>query len=291
MNANIQVCYDFYMTVIPWPDLFFESIKNAPDRKGNKRMQDARITFYSVAKCGFYKRGEKGPSFGGLADTFQQLADWSNGLELSLTKLIDAAPDAVTMPVYVLEMVPCGAGWMLACWNEVPSKDGNITSVSKNSIVGAPLVHLNEVVENSIPGYATYFWIIPEKDVIASIKFSDFTTGLKAMSGYVSDFLMLESTYAIDATDAEGQPYIAGYTDKADNIPTAAKPRFKLIIFSKKGRRTYLLENHAKIKKVLRVGRVTLLRLGASADTLSPIDTSIEDREWFNETIHNREAI
>lgn len=35
----------------------------------------------------------------------------------------------------------------------------------------------------------------------------------------------------------------------------------------------------------------TLLRLGASMDALSPIDTSIEDREWFNKTIHNRAAI
>lgn len=221
-------------------------------------MPDARVTFYSVAKCGFYKRREKPPSFGDLADTFQQLADWSDGLELSLTKLIDPATDADTMPVYILEMAPCGTGWILACWNEVPSNDGNITSVSKDSIVGAPQVHLNEFVENSIPGYATYFWIIPERNVVASIKFSDFTTGLKAMSGYVCDFLTLESKYAIDAIDADGQPYIAGYTDKTDNVPTAAKPSFKLVTFSKKGRRAYLLENHAKIKKVVRVGRVTL---------------------------------
>lgn len=221
-------------------------------------MQDARVTFYTAAKCGFYKRGEKEPSFGGLADTFQQLANWSNGLALSLTKLTDPAPDADTMPVYVLEMRPCGNDWILACWNEVPSADGNITSVSKDSIVGAPQVHLNEVVENSIPGYATYFWVIPDKNVVASIKFSDFTTGLKAMSAYANDFLALESTYAIDAVDAEGKPYIAGYTDKADKIATAAKPKFQLVTFNKKGRRAYLLENHAKIKRVLRVGRVTL---------------------------------
>jgi hypothetical protein len=221
-------------------------------------MQDARVTFYTAAKCGFYKRGEKEPSFGGLAGTFQQLANWSNGLALSLTKLTDPAPDADTMPVYVLEMRPCGNDWILACWNEVPSADGNITSVSKDSIVGAPQVHLNEVVENSIPGYATYFWVIPDKNVVASIKFSDFTTGLKAMSAYVNDFLALESTYAIDAVDAEGKSYIAGYTDKADKIATAAKPKFQLVTFNKKGRRAYLLENHAKIKRVLRVGRVTL---------------------------------
>jgi hypothetical protein len=221
-------------------------------------MQDARVTFYTAAKCGFYKRGEKVPSFGGLAETFQQLANWSDGLALSLTKLTDPAPDADTMPVYLLEMMQCGNGWILACWNEVPSADGNITSVSKDSIVGAPQVHLNEVVENSIPGYATYFWVIPDKNVVASIKFRDFSTGLKAMSAYANDFLALESTYAIDAVDAEGQFYISGYTDKADNIATAAKPKFQLVAFNKKGRRAYLLENHAKIKRVLRVGRVTL---------------------------------
>jgi hypothetical protein len=222
------------------------------------QMADARITFYSVAKCGFYRRGEKAPNFGGVADTFEQLAAWSNGLALSLTKLTDQPPDADTMPVYVLEMTPCGTGWILGCWNEVPSADGNIPSVSKNSIVGAPQVHLNGVIENSIPGYATYFWIVPEKNVVASIKFSDFTTGLKAMKDYISDFLSLESKYAIDAVDAEGQPYIAGYTDKPDKLPTAAKPKFQLQTFKKGGRRAYLLENHARIRKVLRVGRVTL---------------------------------
>ncbi len=221
-------------------------------------MQEARVTIYSVSKCGFYRRGDKQPAFGGLGDTFQQLHQWSTGLELSLTKLKDLAQDSDSLPVYLLEMVPCGTGWILACWNEVPSLDGNITSVSKNSIVGAPKVHINGVVENSIPGYATYFWIVPDKNVIASIKFRDFTTGLQAMTEYVADFLALESTYAVDAVDQEGQAYIAGYTDKPDKVPTAAQPRFKLSTFKKKGRRTFLLENHEKIKKVLRVGRVTL---------------------------------
>ena len=221
-------------------------------------MQDARVTIYSVSKCGFYRRGEKLPKFGSLADTFQQLSDWSKGLPLSLTKLTDPTPDADSLPVYLLEMVPCGSGWILACWNEVPSIDGNITSVSKSSIVGSPEVHINGVVENSIPGYATYFWIVPDKNVIASIKFRDFTTGLRAMSAYIGDFLALESAYAIDAIDQDGQPYIAGYTDKQDNVPTAAQPKFKLETFKKKGRRTFLVDNHDKIKKVVRVGRVTL---------------------------------
>ncbi len=77
-------------------------------------MQEARVTIYSVSKCGFYRRGDKQPAFGGLGDTFQQLHQWSTGLELSLTKLKDLAQDSDSLPVYLLEMVPCGTGWIAA---------------------------------------------------------------------------------------------------------------------------------------------------------------------------------
>ncbi|QJQ03792.1 hypothetical protein C798_27175 [Herbaspirillum rubrisubalbicans Os34] len=133
-----------------------------------------------------------------------------------------------------------------------------MASIKLDSVVGQPEVHINEVVANSIPGYATYFWAIPQRNVIASIKFKHSATGQRPMSTYVSRFMATYSSYALVSTDADGNDIIVGFTDDpASNEPKAARPAFKTGIFPKPGAVAYILANHERIKKVIRRGHVS----------------------------------
>jgi hypothetical protein len=221
-------------------------------------VEDVRVTFYTISRCGFYPWGMENPIFGGINDTFNQLEKWGSNSELSLTKLLDPAPDDDELPVYLLGIQPSDTDYVFALWNEVPSADGAFTSVSMNSIVGAPQLHLNALTAGTIPGYATYFWVVPDQGVIASIRPMGNTSGLKAMEGYVKKFLMLKSKYAIDGKNEKDEYTVVGHTNKGDKVPLNAHPRFHTTTYKKRGRRPYLLENHARISKVIRVGHVTL---------------------------------
>lgn len=221
-------------------------------------LEDVRITFYSLSKCGFYPWGMEHPIFGGIEDTFEQLAKWGNGADLSLTKLLDPAPDEDELPVYLLGIEKSGSDFVFALWNEVPSADGAVTSISMNSKVGDPKIHQNPLTAGTIPGYATYFWVVPQRGVLASVRPMGNTSGLKAMESYAKKFLMLKSSYAIDGKNEAGEYTVIGHTDAGDNVPKNAHPRFHISTFKKKGRRPYLVANHARIKRVIRVGHVSL---------------------------------
>ncbi len=45
----------------------------------------------------------------------------------------------------------------------------------RNSSVTAPDVVMNQIQDNSIPGYATYFWILPSYGLFASVRFKNRT--------------------------------------------------------------------------------------------------------------------
>jgi hypothetical protein len=221
-------------------------------------VEDVRITFYSLKKCGFYPWGMEHPVFGGIEDTFDQLVEWGADADLSITKLIDPAPDDDEHPVYLLGTKRTGKDFVFALWNEAPSANGAVTSISMASKVGSPQVHQNPLEAGTIPGYATYFWVVPEHKVLASIKPLGNTSGLTAMQNYIKKFLMLKTRYAIDGVNEAGEYTVIGHTDQGDNKPSNAHPRFHVTTFKKAGRRPYLIANHAKISKVIRVGHVTV---------------------------------
>ncbi|MGJ7510512.1 hypothetical protein [Variovorax sp. GT1P44] len=112
--------------------------------------EQARITFYSLNRCGFYKWRGQHPEFGGLADTFTQLAAWGRNKALSLTKLAEPVEGSDQLPVYLLGIVAVGNDWLMACWNETPARGGRVTSISMNSRVGTPQVHESELEPNTI---------------------------------------------------------------------------------------------------------------------------------------------
>lgn len=221
------------------------------------RNEQVRITFYRIDKCGFYGWGAQQPAFGGVTDTLEQLAQWSDGVELSLTRLFDAQGDQEIYPVYLAGLVRRGEDWVLATWNEVPAHESGVASISRSSPVGAPQVHMNQIAENSIPGYATYFWIIPRRNVIASVRFVHNVSGQQHMRAYLERFLAVESRYVVTRPHEEHGEAIAGYAEDGENISQVLYPRFRTIAYVKHGERDYILRNAARIKRIVRRGHVT----------------------------------
>lgn len=222
-------------------------------------LETAKVSFFTITHCGFYAQRGKAPVFGGIDDTFRQLEAWGRDSELSLTKLFDPDPAADVLPVYLVGVKPIKDTWLLACWNEVPARDGAVASIRKDYKVGQAVeVHSNPISPNTIPGYATFFWVVPARGVVACISFDGQATMRKEMTMYVRRFLHLESKYVIEeATNDPDNTRIVGYTDKGDKVPRAVAPRFTLDTYTKKGRRDFVIANVGKIKRVIRRGHVT----------------------------------
>lgn len=128
------------------------------------------ITIYDVKQCGYYKHGGKQPEFGSLSNLIAQLRTWSAGKLLGDTKLIqpDGGDD---LPVYLFEIDEKDGCALVTTWNEIPAtNDNKVASVAANDKVGKATMHLNDVKAGTIPGFPTFFWLLPNRDLLATLR-------------------------------------------------------------------------------------------------------------------------
>lgn len=121
-------------------------------------MEEARVSFYRVTRCGYYKRGKKEAAFGDLRGTLIALNEWVRGKPLGETCTYHVKDDDEHHRTFCFRLVRQPESFLLVLWNETPSTEGNVATVDADAKVGSATVSLTELPKNSIPGYATHFW-------------------------------------------------------------------------------------------------------------------------------------
>jgi hypothetical protein len=158
----------------------------------------ARINFYEVNDCGYYDEADN-YRFGDIANLLPDLMRWvlRDGLSVRQTLTFDVGDDAKELPVYCAGMRTANGDYLLTTWNETPMVDGQTASIQGDTDVIAPQVLLTNVPDGGIPGFATYFWFLPQQGVFATIRFShQVLNGHKGMCLYLRSFLQKFSPHA-----------------------------------------------------------------------------------------------
>lgn len=217
--------------------------------------ETATATFYNVKRCGYYDGRSQSPEFGLLSEMLEGLRAWAIGKELAATKTYEPNGDAGVLPSYLMDIRPQGECWLLTFWNQVPSTQGKMPSVSGNSRVGNPQVYMNDIEPGSIPGFASYFWVDVEQQVIASIRFHHLMGGMAQLSEFIQGFLGFCSPWCayqdIEAPDADLT--VIGYRSAEEGAEIQDLiPRFNTSLVLKPGSRQFLRDNVTAIRKVHR---------------------------------------
>ncbi|BBV08170.1 TPA: hypothetical protein ACHWKL_003092 [Providencia stuartii] len=231
--------------------------------------EKAVITFYKIHRAGFYKSGASIPAFGSTNEMLNELVGWAEGKKLKQTKTFEANDEMY--PSYLLDSYTDGNQWMLLLWNEVPTNGQRLPSISESATFGSdPEVIMNEVANGSIPGYATYFWILPEEGMYATIKLHNKLTGQQSFQNYLSCFLKQSSPHAIcsEVVDEDGNKGIkvVGYkSDPDDENEKAAHyyPMFKASMVKNPGNIDYI---RASAERLVKIERITELDVSIPKD-------------------------
>lgn len=215
--------------------------------------ETAKITFYKVTECGFFQRGAEEADFGNIGDTLSHLEAWSEGKQLVETKTYEPSEASELMPCYLLNITSAAGSWLVTMWNETPSTDGQTASAMGTSSVGNAEIIMNELPEGGIPGFATYFWFLPEEGVFASIRFQHLITGQKPMQLYMESYLSEYSPYVVRTEPEDGVDIeLIGYKKNEDDDAANLLPRFRTCLFKKPGNLDLLRSRAHDIRKVLR---------------------------------------
>lgn len=213
-------------------------------------MEEAKIAFYKISSCGYYPYGPRREAdFGLLADTMQHVADWSRGRPLAHTRT-HGVEGSQTHPAYLVNAVRGGNTWLLTLWNEAANTDGKVVSIDGFAAVGAANVSETEVEEGHIPGHATYFWFLPEENLMATIRFQHPMGGVYEMNKFMGGFLRTFGPHVVQGEPEDGNIEVVGYRrNEADELGKY-RPVFRTEVFKKPGPIDYVIARAAEVRKI-----------------------------------------
>ncbi|WP_182283163.1 hypothetical protein [Comamonas testosteroni] len=215
-------------------------------------MEEAKITFYKISSCGYYPYGKKRQAeFGTLEDTLRHISAWSTGRSLAHTRTHGKTDASVAYPAYFVDASPGKNSWLLTLWNESANTDGKVVAIDGFAAVGAADVSETEVEEGHIPGHATYFWLLPAENLMATIRFQHPMAGVYEMGKFISGFLNSFGPHVVlGEPDEAGSIAVVGYRKSAADELGGFRPSFKTEIFKKPGPIDYVVAHAPEIRKI-----------------------------------------
>ncbi|AKD40275.1 TPA: hypothetical protein RVS72_000518 [Pasteurella multocida] len=213
---------------------------------------EAKITFYDIERCGFYKYGSKELLFGNIKNTLNNLHQWVQGASLSETKVHDAIGPILGTYVAALEPSKDSKSYLLVLWNQVPSTEAGVLSLKTDAVIGQKQTLIeNPIEQDSIAGYPTCFWFIPEKNCFASIVFEKGLTGKSALEIYLFNFLQHCSQYVRRKQDEMGKDIIYFVDPNDEENQTHRRPYFVSKVCHKATKKQFFEKHLDKVRKIL----------------------------------------
>ena len=232
-------------------------------------MEDAKITFYEIEKCGLYEYGSDVIKLGGVSEFLNQMMAWvkqgGKPLEETCTYAIEESEDVDRTFCYDLVKNGLTGDFLLTTWNETPSYEGQVAAVKAKSKVGDAKVEFTQLPKDSIPGYATYFWFIPSKNVFATISFQHRQNGKKNLDKYFKEFIAKFSNYVVIDDTGKDDFNIIGYNENLQDKILNLHTHFNTSLVRKPGQTSYILNQCHNIRKIERHNRLSPKTLGNQA--------------------------
>ena len=217
-------------------------------------MPQATLTFYNITQFGYYKKSVDAPVFGDLEGILEELAGWASRLNRLDATRMNGVDKRGCFLVDALRIGSAGE-FLLVFWNESHNNDGVVPSIFLNSTKGNPLIAENEVEEGSVPGFPTYFLVLPDRMKLVAVRFEGDSSCMPNVAMYIQGFMKIFSRHAVRTDVADGEMQILGYKiDPADanEQPQKLYPRVGVKLVPKPSAVQEIFARHLDIKAVIR---------------------------------------
>lgn len=228
---------------------------------------DVSITIYDITQQGYYHYARSDlPKFGNAHSILSELSSWAEDKNIEDTLLALDSSDTENAHPTLLAALKRHAdkGWLLTLWNQVPDHKGKVLSISRQRKVGDAKFTTNEVAKDTIAGFPSYYWILPEFSILATIQVHSFPTNPSGLQAHLQHFMSKLSIHAVKSeVSSDGEVKIAGYRECSNSDTYALSPRFKIKIRRKPSDIDVL---RSKVKKIHRFERLEKFTTTAQAN-------------------------
>ncbi|MAV29581.1 MAG: hypothetical protein CL866_01215 [Cycloclasticus sp.] len=218
-------------------------------------IENVKLQFYRISKMGYYRFGQDQPEFGSTSEIFEELSGWvrrdNKALSETCTYELEDGEDEYRAFCFDLVKNRLTGDFVIVTWNETSTNEGRVVTVDGTQSVGNADVNFTDLPEGSIPGYATYFWVVPEHDVFASIRFHhSLLIGKKSFDRYIKEFVAKFTSFVVTEETEDGVE-ILGYSDNNDEV-YHLNADFKSYLYRKPGQIEYIKQNIDSVTKIIR---------------------------------------
>jgi hypothetical protein len=222
--------------------------------------EKVKIAFFKVVKSGFYKLRSQERSFCTLTDLLTDYTNWTKqeAMTLADTGTYNVGESESFLRCFSYDSAKVKNDFLLCNWNELPTSNGKIPTIVLTEPVGSPTVHFTDIPVNSTPGFASYFWFIPERSIFATIKFSNVLNGKAQMEKTLRSFLYKFSSYAVLDSDPETpeEDVVTGYRRSPDADIEPLVPVFKSSAYTNPGKLDEIRGKNSDITKMIRKNKL-----------------------------------
>lgn len=222
-------------------------------------MEELKINWYSVKSCGYYEAGEGQPEFCGFRQLLTQVRSWAFKSELRLEESCTFEPDEVglNLRAFFFDLAETNNGEiLLVTWNETETLDGSMASVSGSDPVGSAQVDKQDVPPGHIPGYPTYFWILPDRGKFCTIRFGSRLNGHQGLKHLLRSFLISFSEHVVRDNDDDTK--VVGYRQNEQEESLPLMPLYDSGPIRVLGPIEQIRANRATIVKVCRKSELSI---------------------------------
>lgn len=221
----------------------------------SKNSTDARITLYDITEIGLYERGGDKSIFGDLGIFLQDLEKWVrlNGKPLRETCTYASLENEELQKTFCYDIKKgINGNYLLITWNKVASTNNGVSTISGSSKVGEASIQTNNHKPDEIPGYPTYFWIMPKERRFATLNFDYALNGRIDLQKYLREFFSKWSRYVVSSLNEKGVRQIEHWEDPTDNtnIYPLLHGKFESKLIINPGKIQHLLNNWKDIRKI-----------------------------------------
>jgi hypothetical protein len=153
----------------------------------------AKLMVYQVRQCGYFEFGANAATCCDLRKLLGDVHNWIHNVrpKIENTRTFDASNDGSYLPVYCFDVAQReNNDFLLTTWNETPSDDGTVGAIGRNERAGEADVHTANLPANSIVGYGTHFWFLPDRSRVVTVRFgSQPLNGHVGMNKYLQGYL------------------------------------------------------------------------------------------------------
>jgi hypothetical protein len=222
-------------------------------------MLEAKIKFFDIKKCGYFLRGSETPEFSNLNDALTKLNSWANdGRDIINTTCYEPDSDNNILNTYFCDwqINETNGDSVLILWNEVSNDNGTIYGMEPMQPPGGTsMLSTGFGSTKAIPGFPSYFWFIPQKDLFATVRFNHSVPGKGNLDYYLNGFMANKSSYSVISKKSE----IIGYS--INGKPNKNSPdiysRFEAVGRKQNDLAAELIANRHRITRIIRKERLS----------------------------------